>query len=119
MDFAKFLQPPPAKVQAVDMPEWGGKLYVRQLNAKEVSEHIKVIKDRDGVYTNADLVVRAACNEKGEAVFKADDLERVLAWPMKALGRVAREAFKLSMSGNVEDTEKNSEATASGDSGSA
>lgn len=121
MDFTKFLTPPPVKVQAVAMPEWGkdAALHVRQLTALEVSEHLKATKDADGVHTNADLVMRSACDERGSPVFKPDDAERIKQWPLAALTRVARVAGKLNLSGSVEDAAKNSEATPSGDSGSA
>lgn len=70
------------KVEPVDVPEWGGKIYVRRLTGRERDEFEQLMQDRrqgrnalkvQGVI--AKTVVLAACTAGGTKLFQGKDAE--------------------------------------------
>lgn len=89
-------------VEPVEVPEWGGQIYVRTLSAaqRDLYEqqfvNMKTGK-RIGTIKNirARLVVLAACNQDGEAMFTEKQIDQVGAKSAAAVDRVFDAAAKL------------------------
>ena len=97
------LQQVDRKIEMVEVPEWGGVLYVRSLTGAERDQFEASIVERNGrdVRTNlrnlrARLVVLAACDEKGEPIFTPDDAEVLGTKNAAALDRIFSVAQRLS-----------------------
>ena len=108
--------------ELVPVPEWGGSVYVRTMTGTE----------RDGVEAasigndwrrgfRARLAVATVCDEQGNALFTAADIEALGRKSSAALDRIFEVACRLNKLGaaDVNELEKNSSAIHSGDSASA
>ena len=113
-------------MERVEVPEWGGFVYIRTLTGKERDKYEDgcfVGKGRKRVYTLRDtrarLAVLAVCDETGRRLFTDTDIDRLGGRSAAALDRVFEVAQRLSgvSDEDVEDLAKNSETTP-GDSGS-
>jgi hypothetical protein len=91
------------KVEPVDVPEWGGRIYVRRLTGRERDEFEQLMNDRragkilkvQGVITK--IVALAACNAAGNKLFTGGDAEAKLDEKACApLMRVFDAALKIS-----------------------
>ena len=89
--------------EVVEVPEWGGFLYVRGLTGTERDSFEQSImnstakgKERKIENLRAQLVVRAACNEDGTPIFNAGDVKNLGNKSAAALDRVYGAAAKLS-----------------------
>lgn len=65
---------------SVDVPEWGGAVYVRAMTVKEQECFWEIMRDADkGVYAPAgkrgSTVLMAACNDDGSPLFTDADAE--------------------------------------------
>jgi hypothetical protein len=103
----------------VDVPEWGGFVYVRTLTALERDEfEDKAIRRKNGrvQFDNrnlrARLVTLATCNERGERLFQDGDAEKLGHKSSAAVDRIFPVAKRLSWIGEdaIDELEKNSEA---------
>ena len=97
------LQQADRKVEMVEVPEWGGVVYVRSLTGAERDQFESSIVERNGrdVRTNlrnlrARLVVMAACDENGEPIFSTEDAAALGAKNAAALDRIFSVAQRLS-----------------------
>lgn len=113
-------------MERVDVPEWGGFVYVRTLTGEERDRYEDgcfVGIGRKRAYTlrnvRARLAVLAVCDETGGRLFTDIDVGSLGAKGAAALDRVFEVAQRLSgvSDGDVEDLAKNS-GTTPGDSGS-
>jgi hypothetical protein len=80
----------------VEIPEWGGHVYLRTLDAAELwtlQDQIKANKDNLSLMCL--IVAMAACDEKGERLFTAQDAEKLKAKNAQALIRVCDAAQRL------------------------
>lgn len=91
------------KVEAVEVPEWGGTVRVRGLNGKERDDYEAKIIERKGkkVITNlknarALLVAMTAIDESGNRIFKESQVETLGLKSASALNRVYDVAAQLS-----------------------
>lgn len=90
-------------VEAVDVPEWGGVVYVRSLTGAERDQFEASIVQRNGKDTRtnlrnlrARLVVLAACDADGQPIFKAEDAAALGAKNAAPLDRLFAAAQRLS-----------------------
>lgn len=90
-------------IEAVDVPEWGGVVHVRSLSGAERDQFEATIVQRNGkdVKTNlrnlrARLVVLAACDETGAAIFDPADATVLGGKNAAALDRLFAVAQRLS-----------------------
>src|SRR4051794_22108084 len=79
------------KREAVEVPEWGGTVYVRTLSGKERRQFFTHL-GTDSL-TSAHMVAWCACDENGNRLFTDDDVEALLAKHRKALDRIANAAL--------------------------
>lgn len=116
------------KVESVDVPEWGGKIYVRRLTGRERDEFEQLMNDRRagkilkvrGVITK--IVALAACTSDGSKLFTSDKAESKLDEKACApLMRVFDAALKISgmRDDDIQNLTEGLEASPSGPSGSA
>lgn len=96
------------RIEKVEMPEWGGDVYVREMSALE--------RDQFDMHLAEDMNVRRArgfitcvCDEQGTPLFSERDLSAVQAMPSGPVDRCCEVIWRLSrMFGKGEDSEKNS-----------
>ncbi len=97
----QILQADDLKKEAVEVPEWGGTVWVRTMTGTERDAFLAVVlPDKGSVEANlknalARLVVRCAINETGERLFSDDDAEALAGKSHIALDRVAIVAQRL------------------------
>ena len=106
------LECPDANIVPVEVPEWGGVVYVKELTAEERSRYdILLFKDgkvdTDNYY--ARLCVFCVTDEHGNRIFSDDDAVPLGRKSSGAVGRVFDVARKLNRIGaeEVADLEKN------------
>jgi hypothetical protein len=113
-----------ADIKKIDVPEWGGFVYVRIMSGKERDRwELLVSKSVDKPQTaniRASLCAMTICDEKGKRVFTDNQIESLGAKSSTALDRV----FSVSKTINrlsdddLEELEKNSLAAVPAASGS-
>ena len=103
----------------VEVPEWGGVLRVRQMNAMDRDSFdlyvVRLKSDGKSAEVNkhnlrAALVVRSVIDEEGKRIFSDEDVETVGMKNGQAVDRVFAVASRLSLLGkdDAADIEKNS-----------
>ena len=114
-------------LERVDVPEWGGHVYVKTLTAGERDAFETSMfkgRGRDRVENLANLRARLCaltiCDGEGKRLFDEADVERLGAKSGKALDRVFDRAQTLNGMGaaDVEEMVGNSEAARGGDTSS-
>lgn len=92
------------KTQAVDVPEWGGNVYVKTLSAQDrdkyESDWYRYRETRFGdtkntMHFRAFLVARTACDEEGKLLFADGDVEALAGKSGSAVARIADAAILL------------------------
>lgn len=107
----KLLSVSDLRTKEVDVPSWGMKLTIRELNLQESMDAFSGIKpDDDGNVTLgyedvAKVVAFGVIDEDGERVFSDDDVPALAKKGKAALMKLYAEITKLS--GTVEDEVKN------------
>lgn len=111
--------------ERVEVPEWGGDLYIKTMSGEErdsFEENITKTKGKkvDVNFKNirAKLVVKTACSEDGVLLFNDSQVEALGKKSAKALDRCFSKAQELNglSPTDVEDLAKNSEPDQSGHS---
>ena len=101
------------KLLGVDIPEWGGRVYVRTMTGAERDwwEQTIVESGKSGKMANirATLVMLTAVDEKGERIFNDTQIEVLGNKSAKALDRLFAAAQKLNAvtAADVEELEGN------------
>ena len=105
------------KIEEVQVPEWGGGVFVKSLTGKELDLYQDGIvkmrgKDVQGInYVNmrSKLVAMALCDAEGKRLFSETDVETLAAKSAGALNRVFLAAQRISGldKTEVEDISKN------------
>ncbi len=116
----QILAAPDVEVRPVEVPEWGGTVYVRTLSGAQAEAYHAMIREGETASNvRAKLVACAACDEQGNPLFSADDVEALGTRSFRALDRVFEAALELNALGaaGAEAEEKNSETTPPSDSG--
>lgn len=112
------------QIQAVDVPEWGGKVYIRGLRGRERDQYEEsllggAIGGRIS-YDNAraKLLVRCICDEHGERIFRDEDADVLGTKSAIVLDRLFGIASRISglTPGDVEELLGNSGGGADVDS---
>ncbi len=111
------------KVERVEVPEWGGHVFVRMLHGAErdrfEQSNVKVTRGKGGRVTTepapgnfrARLVALVACDETGKRIFADTDAADLGRKGSRALDRIVMAALALNgmADESVEEAEKNSE----------
>jgi len=91
-----------SKIEKLDVPEWGGHVFIRSMTGTERDEfeaETYVTKGKTVEFNRrnfrARLLVRALCDEKGEALFTLKDIDALGKKSAKALDRCFGAAQKL------------------------
>lgn len=105
------------KRELVNVPEWGGDVYVRELSVAELQGYLMMMREGQSDISNIDtskmdiaktmtkLVIYCVVDEDGNRLFTMDDAEWLEGKSVKALKRVASVAQRLS--GMGEEDSKN------------
>lgn len=111
-------------MERVEVPEWGGAVFVRSVRGNEWMEFRDAVMNRQGeVIENtmmARLVALTICDAGGKRLFANDDWELVNELPLSPLMRVFRVAMKFNNldDGDVEELSGNLPKTPKPNSGS-
>ena len=91
----------------VNVPEWGGQVYVRPLTAleKEVFESY-FGKTEEGISIGARLVSMAACDANGEKLFAPEDIVLLSEKSGSAIGTIFAKAQGLTYPSRMEQEER-------------
>lgn len=116
-----------AQVTPVDVPEWGGRIYVRAMGGDErdafelESARLRKVAGNDNLAgmagIRARLVARAACDAKGNKLFTLEDVARLGLKNGQALDRVFDVARELNGMGTEEVAAAGKASETSGPSG--
>lgn len=110
------------KIERVDVPEWGGHVYVKVITAKqrEVWENTVVTGSKEeGALTSCELrillVLMSCCDEAGNLLFTVNDFEALKAKSIVAFDRIYEASCKFNVvtRASIEDEKKDSEKTPS------
>lgn len=72
----------------VSIPELGGEVYIKQLTAKEREIYEENLKDVPEHSIRATIATQVVCDEKGNLLFTADDVDTLNNAPSKVLMRI-------------------------------
>lgn len=100
----------------VDVPEWKGGVYVREISASARDRFESTMVESAGperlANVRARFVALVACDEAGQALFAEADVAALGELSAKALDRIFDAGRKLNgMLSDAEDVEKNSAST--------
>lgn len=110
------------RIEPLEVPEWGGTIFVRSLTGTERDSYEAGLHDGKGKVSlenaRARLAALTVCDDKGALLFSRADLAALGGKSAKALDRIFDKALALSgmAKGDVEAAAKNSESGQSGDS---
>lgn len=95
------------KTEEVDVPEWGGKVLVRELTADKAMELGRQVKQDDRQAMIRWVIAGAVSSDTLEPLFQDTDEDRLLLGGMSAAAilRIGNKAIELS--GLADDAEKN------------
>lgn len=112
-------------MEPVEVPEWGGVVYVRNLNGRardkfEASRFRMRGKEVEVIHENtrATLLSLSLCDESGALLFTESDIAQLGEKSAAVLDRLFEVAQRISgLNRTIEDRAKNSDATQNGSSG--
>ena len=109
------------KVEPVDVPEWGGSIYVRTFSGivRDRIDSFVSLNKGDMAGMRALIVSLSACDQSGALIFKPDDVAALNEKSAAAMDRVVQAASKLNKLGVSEDAREDFSQGQSGASGSA
>ena len=116
------------KVERVEMPAWGGEVYVREwtgaerdaLEAQMLDPTTESVHLFNVLNRRAAIAALSICNESGARLFTDADVPLLGSLSAEALDVIVKAALTLNgMTGSaVDDAEKNSDETTPGEDGS-
>jgi len=115
-----------SKLEPLEIPEWGGTIYIRTITGGErdgveyaLSEDPKTGNRRQQNF-RAYFVSLVACDESGKRLFKNQDIPALAQKSGAAIERIVDAGLKLNnfKAADVEEMTKNSSSTQDADSGS-
>jgi len=113
------------QIEEVDVPEWGGSVFVKGMTGTERESFEKTIMDQRGKTSvvnmdnfRAKLVVYSTCDEKGNLIFKNSDVAALSEKSAAPLVRIAEVATRLSAIGKQDIEELTEELEANPTDGS-
>lgn len=97
---------------AVDVPEWGGSVYVRIMSGRErdaFEAQMIASKDRSMENFRAKMAAVCVCDDQGKRIFSDQDVEALGAKSSTALQRIFDAALRINRMapGDVEELRKN------------
>ena len=97
------------KSKRVEVPEWGGHVFVRQMTAGDRDKFDAFIFEQSGASIRAWLVGMCAVDGEGKRMFTDDDLDALTGKNGEAMDCVFQAARKLNklLTVDIEDAEKN------------
>ena len=96
-------------VVEVDVPEWGDSILVRVISASEFLEYANHVRDnQESKDSMVDLVVLAAVDQSGKALFKKTDRPVIDALGWKGLKRLSEQIARINGFYAGEEAEGNS-----------
>ena len=95
--------------EKVEVPEWGGEVWVRAMTAAERDRLEEAVLDGKAASVRALVAAMCMVDERGERLFGDQDVEALARKNAQALDRVFQVARRLSRmrESDVEDAEKN------------
>jgi hypothetical protein len=105
------------RIEPVEVPEWGGVVYVKRMScraAEEYQDWLMARQNGDGSLKMADLraslLARVLCDDQGRLLFSEDDIGALGEKDSAVMARLFQAAQKASglVDDAVEETEKNS-----------
>ena len=115
------------KMKKVEIPEWGGHVFVRELTAhgRDRFEDVMFafntetgkVEMRQGQQRRTFFLVLTVCDENGDAVFTDEDISWLSEMEFSVIDRIYQEAQKINGM-TVEKATKNSESPSGGNSSS-
>lgn len=95
--------------EEVQVPEWGGSIFVRSLTVGERLKLEEKSQTESGGHSVVRLITMAACDEHGVALFEDSDIELLRGKSARAFLRVKEAANRLNAltDRDLEDIEKN------------
>lgn len=106
-------------IEPVDVPEWGGRVYVRTLSGREKEKYLESVRKTIGKGRNATekvileessakLVAACTCDKTGRLIFTVKDVPMLASKSSKALDRVVEKASQLNgLDDEAEEAAKN------------
>ena len=95
-------------IEAVDVPEWGGKVYLRILSAHERDLFDADTRDKAGVFVRQDqsakMLVRMICDPDGKLLLTPNDMSALAGKSCKVLERLFDVALRIN--GYTEEAEE-------------
>jgi len=101
----------------VDVPEFGGKVFIAELTVDEADQFRTL--GEDGVPANVRLAVMGACDAKGARLFTDADIPALRKLPARAMTAIGNAVLKMNGAGPAEEEKNGSGETEAGASGSA
>lgn len=110
LDREAILRKRPVETRAVDVPEWGGEVYVRVLSGRE-RDAFETAAAKNQVNLRARLACMCLCDDKGERLFQDNEFPKLGDLDGRGLDRVFDAACELNRlrASDIEAEEKNSE----------
>lgn len=101
-----------SRIEAVDVPEWGGQVFVRMMSGAERDAYERAMYDKSklgqlGENARAHLASLTVCDEGGNLLFSQKDVEALGRKSSAALERVVKVSQRLNKLESVEDAAKN------------
>ena len=94
----------------VDMPEWGGGVYVQMITAKaglEMVGHSEDDGQNQAVMNVGRLLVMAVVDEAGRPLFTVEDIPALMEKPRTTIDRLSEAVMRLNKMGTWANAEKN------------
>lgn len=83
------------KIESVDVPEWGGSVFIRSLTSRNRDKMEEKMKGQSLVDARAMIVALCACDESGNLLFDSNDIEALTQKSGTATGRIFDAAIKM------------------------
>lgn len=95
------------KLVEVDVPEWGGTVYLRPLSALEALE-LRESDNTDRKHSAMKLTFLCCCNEDGSQMFTNEDVEKLSKKSLSAMLKIQKVAMQINgLSGGTVEAVKN------------
>jgi hypothetical protein len=101
---------PTLKREEVDVPEWSGSVYVREMTGLERDRFEVVLIEGKRANFRALIAAFTVCDEDGQRIFTEADAKALAGQPASAMDRISTVALRLNAitASDVEDAAKNS-----------
>lgn len=114
------LAAPAVKIEPIDIPEWGGSCYLRQLTLEQQQQEVEAAGQGSRLEVFCRIVAACLCDEQGNRLLSPEDAKALASKPACVIMRVGTAALALNKlnDADVEQLQKNFESGPSGGSSS-